>query len=340
MSDRPLLLVLLAPLLAASLAAQSADAQAAGSDRGGAAVRAHARADVRAAVSASARKRGSPARVVSTESDDVLVGRQLRGGRQPSSVKAESDVIRPGVPVEIPPHGQCRFEVSVSPDKLLAGQTGKVKIVMVLQADSVMEEPTDLVIALPEDRDGEDHSMLSLGGARVHPPQPSQLAAAYRGRQVYDNWAVVELPVTMSAEARLGSRQSIDVEASFRLHQASTGMLFGDYRHRITISCEVGASLDPAVEQAAAGRAVRTDRGNGRRSPSQAPQASDDNPRAGLEPRPAALGRSEDARQDDGAPPELDQLTGSSVGWQPLLMTIAGAGLLMIALLALYARRR
>lgn len=198
---------------------------------------------------ATGRLRGGSAEPVRAEHgyvNDVVAERM---GVVPR-VKVDSRHPDPGLPVDLPPHGQCRFEVSVEPQKLMPGATGKAKIVMALEGDSVLVSPDHLrLVAQPVEPGA---AALQLGASAVLPPRPTGLAAAYRGRDVYDNWAIVEVPVTMPLGVPTGSLQSIRVDAVFDLHEGSTGRRFGQFRNPLEIVCEVGASPDPAVLPAAA----------------------------------------------------------------------------------------
>lgn len=160
--------------------------------------------------------------------------------------KQEAVQDEPGLPVELGPRGRCHFEVSAVPRMLMPGQGGTVKVVMVLEDDSVLASASDLqVVLLEEPGAGAQH--LTIGSATVQPPTAATLASAFRGRDAYDDWALVEVPIAMSSSAPLGSKQSLALEFRFRLHEGSTGRLFGEYEHPLSIACEVGNSPNPAL---------------------------------------------------------------------------------------------
>lgn len=172
--------------------------------------------------------------------------RRSGSAREETGAKTGSNGTDWGMPVEVGPHGRCRFEVSVAPDRLMPGQTGTARIVMVLEDDSVLQSADELQVVVPEPpAEGTCH--LTLGPAKVHPPKAATVATAYRGRAAYDEWVLVELPVTMSSHAPMGSTQSAAVEVRFRLHEGSTGRRFGEYQSPLSIVCEVGVSPNPAA---------------------------------------------------------------------------------------------
>lgn len=252
------------------------------------------------------------------EADKVL------GSRSPKPISDKPDN---GIPVVVAPHGQCRFAVSIAPAKLMAGQAGTVSIVMILEADSVMESATDLRIGY-HDAEAAAKSLLQLGAAQIVAPRPAQLATAYRGRLVYDNWAKIELPIAMAAEAPLGSIQTIDVDAQFRLHDGSTGALFGEYCNTLTIACEVGLVRDPAVRTT-----LRTDT-TARDGDQHVVPGNERLPQA--EPSIAADGTDPTVHPGRTAP----RVPEPSDGNEPYWFLLLGCGVLVAGLLLLFVRRR
>ena len=245
---------------------------------------------------------------------------------------------RSALAVQIPPHGKCKFQVSVQPERLMPGQSGRARIIMVLQEDSVMEAPATLSITLAELVDGQARPKLSIEPAVMHPPQLSSVAEAYRGRPVYDNVAVIDLPLTMSPEATLGSMQSVDVLCDFTLHRGSTGALYGTYSNTITISCEVGDASTPPVQFGQGRNAPPTSR-----SPSPGQTPSDPSPRVadpaeplrGSVATPDARDAEENWTTEDDRPVLEARQTSSS-----LLVWVVGGGCLVAVLLLLAQVRK
>ncbi len=146
-------------------------------------------------------------------------------------------------PVRMSPTGKCGFRVSVHPERLMPGQTGVVKVVMILQADAVMEFPSTLRLKPPA-----NGGLLQFGAMVMQPPQSGNVAEAYRGRLVYDNYALAEIPVTMSTRAPLGSKQTSQLQADFQLHEGASGRFLGDFGQRLSVACDVGFAPDPTVQ--------------------------------------------------------------------------------------------
>ena len=145
------------------------------------------------------------------------------------------------------PKGHCRFELSIKPEKLLPGQSGKGTVLMIFQGDAVLEEAARFQLESLQTQ-----SLLSVGPMSRLPASLSTVAEAYRGRAVYDNWAIMEFPISMSPDAPLGSKQLHTLKASFELHDGNSGQSLGDFEQRIAFACEVGVKPDPFVQGLAA----------------------------------------------------------------------------------------
>lgn len=139
--------------------------------------------------------------------------------------------------------GRCRFDWSLEPKRLMPGQTGLLKIMMVLESNAVMRSGSDLKASQREPA-----GSLSLGDLTLSPPRLSKLAKAYQGQPIYDDWALLEMPITMSSEAPMGSRQAAVVEAVFELHDGVSGTSMGSYHKLVRVQCEVGLAADPVVD--------------------------------------------------------------------------------------------
>ena len=257
---------------------------------------------------------------------------------RPGVGKKESAVEPSALAVQVPPHGKCKFQVAVQPERLMPGQSGRARIIMVLQEDSVMEAPATLSITLAERRDGQPPSKLSIETAFVHPPQMSTVAEGYRGRLVYDNVAVIDLPVVMSAEATLGSRPSVDVLCDFTLHRGATGKLFGTYSNSITISCEVGDASTPAVQPASVRNAPRASRPPSSDQQSRDPAQRTATSRESLSGSVAtsAAGGTQETRATPGDRPGLGATETSS----GLLLWVVGVGCVIAVLLVIAQVRK
>jgi LPXTG-motif cell wall-anchored protein len=86
----------------------------------------------------------------------------------------------------------------------------------------------------------------------VRPAEPGRLAQAYQGRPVYDNYAVFEVPVTMTSEAKLGEKHTVALDLKFDLYDGNSAQPVGRFVDRVATEIEVGVVPDPLVKGAPA----------------------------------------------------------------------------------------
>ena len=166
----------------------------------------------------------------------------------------------------------CGFQVSVSPAKLMPGQSGTLKVLATLRGNTVLPSPAPIEMVGPQQQ-----GKVTLGGLTPQPAAPGRLAAAYLGRPVYDNYAVFEVPVTMAADAPLGSKHVAAVDMRFDLYDGNSAQPIGRFVDRVSMEIEVGKVADPEV-----------------RGQSQAAAVPESAPVAG-QPTPPAAGGAPDA---------------------------------------------
>ena len=182
-------------------------------------------------------------------------GKQGKGGRELTPEEAKEEAKKEAAELEkLTPEerlarnvihgarGYCRLDLAVRPARLMPGQTGTVSITMVLEGPAVIPVPAKVSVAPaggPPD--------LTFGPMSMDPPRTSRLASAYQGQPVYDNWAIVQLPVTMSPGLALGSKHQGSLDVTFDLYNGSTAMPIGRFMERVPLSIEVGLAPDPAV---------------------------------------------------------------------------------------------
>lgn len=161
--------------------------------------------------------------------------------------------------------GHCRFDGAVQPKRLLPGQTGTLLVTMMLEGDSVMTSPSTLTLQ-------EVPGSIPIGQWSLRPPTQGRVAQAYLGQPVYDNWAVMEVSVSMPSESRLGEKRNVVLALEFDLHSGSTGQPLGHFRENYSVAVEVGASAKPGI-QGQAGQQAGSAAGS---SPAGAVKASSD----------------------------------------------------------------
>jgi hypothetical protein len=137
----------------------------------------------------------------------------------------------------------CRFSASVSPAKLMPGQTGTLKVLAALQGNTVMPAPAPLELVAPAQQ-----GALLLGRLAAQPASNGRLAAAYLGRPVYDNYAIFEVPVTVAGDAPMGSKHVASIDMKFDLYDGGSAQPIGRFLDRVGLEIEVGRVADPEVQ--------------------------------------------------------------------------------------------
>ncbi|HEX5051080.1 MAG TPA: hypothetical protein VFZ65_04860 [Planctomycetota bacterium] len=137
----------------------------------------------------------------------------------------------------------CKFMAAVKPAKLMPGQTGVVVVSAILLGSAVLPAPAPMeMVAAPQ------QGLLSLGRMTVLPPDAGKLAKAYIGRPVYDNYAVLEVPITVSPEAEVGKKQVVSIDMRFDLYDGNSAQPVGRFFDRVTTEVEFGRVADPVVK--------------------------------------------------------------------------------------------
>ncbi len=136
----------------------------------------------------------------------------------------------------------CRFIASIRPARLLPGQTGTMYVVASLQGQAVLTAPAPLQVTSPAQQ-----GIVTLGAPTFHPAEPGRLAKGYLGVPVYDNTAILEIPVTVAANAPIGQKQAVNVDLKFDLYDGVTTQVVGRFVDRAVAEVEVGRSADPSV---------------------------------------------------------------------------------------------
>jgi hypothetical protein len=136
----------------------------------------------------------------------------------------------------------CRFVASVRPARLMPGQSGTLYVTAVLQGSAVIPSPAPLTVTSPTTQ-----GLVTLGSASFQEAKVGRIAQAYLGRPVYDNYAILEVPITMSADAKLGQKQAVHVDMKFDLYDGNSAQVLGRFLDRATTEIEVGLAADPNV---------------------------------------------------------------------------------------------
>ena len=136
----------------------------------------------------------------------------------------------------------CRFYTSFRPAKLMPGESGTMLVTMTFHGAAVLPAPPAI-----EMLSGPRQGPVTVGALAVRPAEAGRLASGYLGRPVYDNFAVFEIPVTLTGEAQVGSKQPVVVEFKFDLYDGVSAQPIGRFVDRATGEIEVGQQPDPKV---------------------------------------------------------------------------------------------
>ncbi|MCB9886255.1 MAG: hypothetical protein H6838_12230 [Planctomycetes bacterium] len=230
----------------------------------------------------------------------------------------------------------CRFVAAVRPSRLLPGQSGTLYVTAVLQGAAVLPAPAPLQVTSPATQ-----GSITLGAPTFHPAKPGTLASGYLGRPVYDNTAIFEIPVTMAADAKIGTKQPVHVDMKFDLYDGTSAQVVGRFVDRATTEVEVGLAADPSVTmpvQVAAG--ARTT------NPTGTSGGSDTNGEAGAMERAPALGGEAVTPGAAASHPvvaaeePLDPQPIPDAGGNHMQFLLVGGGVLVLLILGLLIRRK
>ena len=144
----------------------------------------------------------------------------------------------------------CRFYATVKPTKLMPGQSGVVSVAAILLGDAVIPSPPPMELI-----GAAQQGVIGVGAMSFQPAQPGKHAKGYLGRPVYDNYAIFEVPVTVSPDAEIGKKQRVAIDMRFDLYDGNTGQPVGRFVDQVSTEIEIGRALDPAVAMARDGAA-------------------------------------------------------------------------------------
>jgi hypothetical protein len=231
----------------------------------------------------------------------------------------------------------CQFFASVKPAKLLPGQTGELKILATLKGNAVLPSPAPLEITSPTTQ-----GLLALGSPAVDQPEAGRIESAYVGRPVYENYAVIRMPVTMAATAAMGSKHTVAIDMKLDLYDGKSAQVIGRFLDRVATEIEVGQTLDPEVKRST-------------RAPSSEPPkaAATPAPATPTEPAPAKPSNLEGNAVAPTAAPspapvptsnaapdaEPGQLEVESGGDLPMPLILGGGALLLVVIVMLSRRK-
>lgn len=136
----------------------------------------------------------------------------------------------------------CRFVAAIKPQKLMPGQSGTMVVSALLNGQAVLPSPApmEMIGALRQ-------GVVTLGGIRFQPAEMGRHATGYLGRPVYDNFAVFEIPVSVAADATIGTKQAVSLDLRFDIYDGVSAQPIGRFVDRVATEVEIGQALDPVV---------------------------------------------------------------------------------------------
>lgn len=172
------------------------------------------------------------------EVSDKQRGEESKGGKWATLTPEE----RLNASVRRNSKGQCRFVATCRPPKLMPGESGTLLITAILQGAAVLPAPLQMTMIARNPR-----GSVALGAMVANPAQLGVLAKGYLGRPVYENTAVLRVPVTMGTDAKLGSKQPVALDLQFDIFDGTSAQVVGRFIERVTTKIEVGQYIDPPV---------------------------------------------------------------------------------------------
>ena len=231
----------------------------------------------------------------------------------------------------------CRFHTSFRPATLMPGQSGTMLVTMTFHGATVLPAPPAIEMI-----SGPRQGPLTLGALAVRPAELGRLASGYLGQPVYDNYAVFEIPVTLTGDAPIGSKQPVSVELKFDLYDGVSAQPIGRFVDRAIGELEVGQQ--PAPKVALPNRAAEPAAAAVRLEPVASIPAGGPTPTAANGPA-ALTGRVAEVADAEPTGPAAEESSGSlplpvaADGGLPLLPIVGGA-VLLLGVVILLAKKR
>lgn len=230
----------------------------------------------------------------------------------------------------------CRFIASIKPARLMPGQSGVMVVTAVLSGQAVLPAPATM-----EQVSASQQGLVSLGALSFRPAELGKLAPGYLGRPVYDNYAVFEIPVTMSPQAELGKKQAVQVDLRFEIYDGTTAQSIGRFLDRAAAEVEVGQVADPYVMGLPATNTVTPPAQAEFVAPAARAEPASDRVIAGVAPltQPASIAESSEVKPAAEATRPSELTLGDSEPASPMPL-IVGGGLLLLVIGFLVARKK
>lgn len=270
-----------------------------------------------------------------------------KGEERSEKEEAEAEALRNMTPEERLAHSVrnnastfCRFVAAVKPAKILPGQTGVIRVSALMNGQAVLPSPAPMeLIGAPR------QGLATLGGLSFHPAELGRHAAGYIGRPVYDNYAVFEVPVTIAADAVIGTKQAVSLDLRFDIYDGVSAQAIGRFVDRVTTEVEVGLALDPAVQGGT--KPASTPEAEASKAPVGTGATAGADRDAATEPTSRVIHGQDPVMVPQTAPfvdaapvPDRESLPPPTEGGDLPLPVLLGGGGLLLAIVLMLARRK
>lgn len=229
----------------------------------------------------------------------------------------------------------CRFYATVKPAKLMPGQSGVVSVAAILLGDAVIPSPPPMELI-----GAAQQGVVGLGAMSFLPAEPGKHAKGYLGRPVYDNYAIFEVPVTVSPDAEIGKKQRVAIDMKFDLYDGNSGQPVGRFVDQVSTEIEIGRALDPAVAVPREGAARSSAEGGKTAIEPTASQVAEPKPKRVLEGSVTPAAAPPPVPQQSDAAPEMPPVGVDASETLLPLPVLVGGGVLLLGIVLLLARKK
>ena len=229
---------------------------------------------------------------------------------------------------------------SIEPARIPPGGTGTLIIAFVMREGAVLATAADLELKYSPAQ-----SPAQLGTWTIDDPKPGTAEGAFRGRPVFENYAIVRIPLSVDAGAAHG-KYPLSASVIAKLADPRLGANIGQFQGPATAQLVVGPPLPtpPRPVLGAAGAGGPNLATNGRAAPQvSSTAAGDDGAPDGSADLVVLPAQGRDLRPSGSAPEAAGESADYGEGGDDSLLWIGGGvvglGLLVLAIGALRTRR-
>jgi hypothetical protein len=136
-----------------------------------------------------------------------------------------------------------QFRVHTRPARLMPGESGTLIVTALLKGNAVLPAPNPLQMTSPPQQ-----GQLAFGAPAFREAGPARLEKAFLGRPAYDNFVIMELPLTLGPDAKVGTKLPVNIALDYELLDGEQGTSLGRFSDAAIGAVEVGRAPDPAVQ--------------------------------------------------------------------------------------------